>query len=437
MKYSLIAASMASAQAGRLFNKFEPVDTQLIDQTIGTGFCQAYDQLDFFNLQPFDSVNRDKKTHTPSVVGGFTGNSAFAYKACQPQWDMKEGFVTNSNSKVDDFDLSTCEKLKGTAYWVEGGACKYTFDNSKFEGVEKDEADSDGDTNIGFKLTFTSNEKCNGEEHFQFTLESRCEKDTDAAGYGKFEVLKQDTCAASARYTGKEGCKLYSFQLQRYMDAIAPYIGFVFLALGIVMTFFGARFILYVFSTLCGILAACVVFALSYNLVLDEKTASQGGLIAVVIISFIIGLVGAYLSFKFAKNWAIAVIAAWGGIAICMPLTKVVGIHGSWAPYASAIFGAVVGFYLGKKFNVYVRSIGTSIIGAFLATRGLGSLIGNYPSESKLVSGDFSYDPVILGYAACMVTLAIVGSIVQIRMNRDRPADDEMFANEDEAKGLF
>lgn len=46
-----------------------------------------------------------------------------------------------------------------------------------------------------------------------------------------------------------------------------------------------------------------------------------------------------------------------------------------------------------------------------------------------------NYNPVILGYVAFMVALAVVGSVVQIKMNRDQPSDDEIFLNEDEAKG--
>lgn len=351
---------------------------------------------------------------------------------------MKDGFVSADNGSVTDFDLTTCDGMKGTAYWVENGACKYTFDNSVFKGIESESKDDTGDANIGFSLKFKSNEAC-GDDKFKFELETRCEKDETVANYGKFEVLKQETCKASVRYTGKEGCKAYSIQLQRYMDMIAPYIGFVFLALGGIMTFFGARFILYVFSGLCGLLGSAALFFLCYNLVLDEKTATKGNLIGVLVVAFIIGLAVSYLAYKFAKNWAIAIIAAWGGIAVFVPVSKVIGLHGTWPSIGAAVLGAALGFYVGKRFNVYVRSIGTSVIGAFLATRGLGSLIGNYPSETEFINnagdGKISYDPIILGYAACMVVLAIVGSIVQIKMNRDRPADDEMFENEDESKG--
>lgn len=205
------------------------------------------------------------------------------------------------------------------------------------------------------------------------------------------------------------------------------------------MVFVGSRFILFVFAGLCGLLAATILFLGAYNLVLDEKTATKGAVFGTLAFAFLVGLLFSWVAYKFAKNWAIAIIAAWGGIAICVPLSKVAGLHGTAFSLGAAIIGAILGFYVGRKFNMYVRSIGTAVIGSFLATRGLGSFLGGYPNETDIInntaSGKFEYNPAILGYAACMVALAVIGSIVQIRMNRGRTHDDdEMFAQEDEAQ---
>jgi hypothetical protein len=227
-------------------------------------------------------------------------------------------------------------------------------------------------------------------------------------------------------------------QLEKYMTFIGPYIGFVILGFGLIMTFFGSRFILFVFAGLVGLAISTFCFLTTYNLVLGEKTATIAALGGTVFVSVMIGSVFSYLSYRFAKNWAIAIVAAWGGIAIFVPLGKVLGFNGSMYTFVAAILGAVLGFIAGKQFNVYVRSIGTAIIGAFLSTRGLGSLVGNYPSETEIINnaadGKLDYNSAILGYAATMVILAVLGSIVQIKNNRDIPEDD-VFGNEDEAKG--
>jgi hypothetical protein len=221
------------------------------------------------------------------------------------------------------------------------------------------------------------------------------------------------------------------------MDAIAPYLGFIFLALGLVMVFFGARFVLYVFAVLSGLVVATLAFLLCYNLVLGEYSTTKGALIGVVVVCAILALLFSFLAYKFLKSWAIAIIAAWCGVAVFVPLSKVIGLKGTGISIGAAITGAVVGFYIGKKFNVYVRSIGTAIIGAFLSSRGLGTFIGNYPSETDIINNTSKgkYNPVILGYVAFMICLAIIGSIFQIKTNKDKKSeDDEVFENEDEAK---
>lgn len=217
---------------------------------------------------------------------------------------------------------------------------------------------------------------------------------------------------------------------------VAPFLGSIFIVLGLIMVFVGARFIEFVFAGLIGIAIGGVVFLVAYNQVLNQYSASMGALIGVLIVSFLFGALGSYLGFKFAKRWAIPVVAAGGGVALILPLSKVVSLHGTPALIVSAIVGAGLGFYLGLKLEKYVKRIGTAMIGAFLFTRGLGSVIGNYPSnfEDDASNGKFKYDPVILGYMACFITMTIVGSVFQIRHSRENN-DDEFSGEAEEHQG--
>lgn len=165
------------------------------------------------------------------------------------------------------------------------------------------------------------------------------------------------------------------------MKLIEPYLGFIFLGLGLVMVFYGSKFILLVFAGLCGLLVATLAFFFSYNVLLGERTSTKLSIIATLVLCGVLAFVFSWLAHKFLKSWAIAIVAAWCGIAIFLPLSKVLGLKGDGVQIGAALLGAIVGFYLGKRFNMHVRSIGTAIIGAFLATRGLGSFLGNYPSE--------------------------------------------------------
>lgn len=160
-----------------------------------------------------------------------------------------------------------------------------------------------------------------------------------------------------------------------------------------------------------------------------------GTLIFVAIVGTLVG----FLSFKFARAYAVSVIAAWGGIAIFVTVIKLVGLRGTAYSITGAIIGAVLGFVLGKKYNTLVRSIGTAIIGAYFTTRGLGTFIGGYPNETDFVNnvgnGKLTYNTAIIGYVACMITLAVVGSIVQVRLyGAENAKSADEFNEEDESK---
>ena len=197
------------------------------------------------------------------------------------------------------------------------------------------------------------------------------------------------------------------------------------LAIGVVMTFAGSKFLLWAVAFLCTLLVSFSLYFLAYNNFMNEKTATTGGVIGLMIITLIVGLVAGWVAFKFARAWAVSLLAAWAGIAIFVPLSKVVGLTKTYFTVAAAVIGACLGFYVGKRYNKLVRSVGTAIVGSFLTVRSLGSVIGNYPNENDLIAkGKVTYDPVIIGYLVAMIALAMVGSYVQMRFFQE-PADIE------------
>ena len=335
--------------------------------------------------------------------------------------------------------MSGCT-TKGNAYWIKNGVCKYSFTNSKFKGIEGSVPDTTGSLNTGFKLKFKSNEKCNGDaDGFKMELSAHCLTDSKDSKYQQFSIDSEETCKAKASYYGPEACKSFSVNLQKISDAIAPFITWIFLAIGIVLTFAGSRFLLYAVAFLCTLLVSFVIYLFAYNNFLDEKTASTGGVVGIMVVALIFGLVAGWAAFKFAKAWAVSLLAAWAGIAIFVPLSKLAGLRGTYFTVGAAVIGAGLGFFIGKKYNKLVRSVGTAIVGSFLTTRSLGTYIGGYPNETDLVNGatkgEVTYDPAIIGYVVGMIVLAIVGAIVQMKLfkDEDKNPEDE-FENEDEAK---
>ena len=256
-----------------------------------------------------------------------------------------------------------------------------------------------------------------------------------------FSIDSEQTCKAKASYYGPEACKSFSVNLQKISDQIAPFITWIFLAIGLILTFAGSRFLLYAVAFLCCLLVSFALYLFSYNTFMDEKSATTGGVVGIMIVALLAGILAGWLAFKFAKAWAVSLLAAWAGIAVFVPLTKVLGLTKTYFTIGGAVIGACIGFYVGKRFNKEVRSVGTAIVGSFLTVRSLGSYIGGYPNETDLVDGatkgQVTYDPAIIGYIAGMIVLAIIGTIVQMKFFKEEVAEGDKeneFSNEEESK---
>ena len=77
----------------------------------------------------------------------------------------------------------------------------------------------------------------------------------------------------------------------------------------------------------------------------------------------------AYFTFRFAEKYAAAIFACAGGAALGLILSSSVqNVH---AKPAGVIFGGLIGGYIGKQFNKYVKSIGTAIVGATMIVIGV------------------------------------------------------------------
>jgi hypothetical protein len=88
--------------------------------------------------------------------------------------------------------------MKGSAYYIDGDDCAYSFKSSTIEGTPGADADAEP---LGFTLTYTSEEKCAaGEGKFTYTLNMVCDKDNEGTSFTAGEA---GDCKASAELKGK------------------------------------------------------------------------------------------------------------------------------------------------------------------------------------------------------------------------------------------
>jgi hypothetical protein len=68
------------------------------------------------------------------------------------------------------------------------------------------------------------------------------------------------------KYEGPEGCHAFDVDFSKYLDPLSKFLGFFEILIGLVVCFFGSRFILYTFATLVFIAVNGFIMGLSYNM---------------------------------------------------------------------------------------------------------------------------------------------------------------------------
>jgi hypothetical protein len=121
-------------------------------------------------------------------------------------------------------------------------------------------------------------------------------------------------CEKSIDYNGPEVCKLFSMNFEKYLRILVPFYGAIYFSVGVILAFFGARFLFQLVAICFALFVTAILFGMSYNIFLPHDKVP-------VIISFLFlcSLVAGYISYQcysFAKTWAVSLISAWGGLAL-------------------------------------------------------------------------------------------------------------------------
>ena len=155
--------------------------------------------------------------------------------------------------KSTAWENSGLKSKSATAFWLEGGKVKYTFNNALISANKDSKVD-------GWDLAWTSNEVCSGKEKFTFTVNAVCKRDSEKGAYTWLMDNMKDVlalpggappapaappapvCAQSVKYEGPEVCKLMSINVSKFMRILMPFWNLILIGFGITMTFWGGRF---------------------------------------------------------------------------------------------------------------------------------------------------------------------------------------------------
>jgi len=104
------------------------------------------------------------------------------------------------------------------------------------------------------------------------------------------------------------------------------------------------------------------------------------------------------------------------------------------AKSAIIVVAAIIGVYIGRTFNKYVKSFGTAIVGATMLVVGV-SMYDKKMSVDEIPSKDDLKDKAMLGryigYSAGWIILTCLGTFIQLKFITADDCDDDDMMNKD------
>lgn len=190
------------------------------------------------------------------------------------------------------------------------------------------------------------------------------------------------------------------------------------------MTFAGAKFLFQLVASSIAMAVTIIFYFVISNIFFTEKTHS-GYKIFLIIVALGLGIGSAILSYKFSRAWAIPIVAAGGGAMGIKLLVTTFGVNNNWAQLAGMLVGAALGIYVGKKFNNFVRTVGTAFLGSYILIRGFGFVFGGFPDGVNDVKSVKNVNNKVVYYFIGFVLAFIAGSVVQYKLFHDENHEEE------------
>ena len=151
---------------------------------------------------------------------------------------------------------------------------------------------------------------------------------------------------------------------------------------GIILCFFGAKLLIFVFVTLAtlGILIGSNMFA--YNLIVPVDAPVPVIAVVACSITFVSVLLSRFI-LEFTRKWAILLVSAWLGIVLALTIMTLIKIHSASMNLLGALIGTKFGYSLCMNYSHVLPVFSASLIGSFFILKGFDIHFKNYPTEEK------------------------------------------------------
>ena len=264
--------------------------------------------------------------------------------------------------------MGDCNK-RGSAFLSQGGKCVYSFGHAQLQLAETEKEMA----KFAFMMNFTSDQDCKtegGEGKFAVTVQAVCQKpnaDPKATPLvdPKWSTAGLKKCSAVLKVKTEAAC-IKITDLAAFM-VVLKFLGVILIVLGALMTFAGAKFLFYAIAAIIMVGVSGASFVLAFNLFLSSLSGvvQVAGLVGCILL----GCAASYFTYQLAQSYAAAIISTAVGVSIALAVTS--AMKNPVVKAVVLVLGGLVGFYIGKTFNKYVKSIGTAVIGSTMLVAGI------------------------------------------------------------------
>jgi hypothetical protein len=130
------------------------------------------------------------------------------------------------------------------------------------------------------------------------------------------------------------------------MKMIAPFTGAIFIIVGLVMCFYGSKFLPFMIAFLVGLGITATLFLVGYNF-LDPEQSELWHLIVLLLIALVFGIVAGICMFKLAEAWGVPILSFWLGILLAMFCLKLASVQSQNMTLGACAVGGILGALIG------------------------------------------------------------------------------------------
>jgi len=273
----------------------------------------------------------------------------------------------------------------------------------------------------GWVITWTSVENCTADssKKYNVALTGICSENEAA---NPFDVVtNSDSCISSFSYTGPQACADVVLPFQLILEQIQKFMGIILIVVGIIMILKGRHFVYFVIGVVLGLAATGCLFSL-FAMMLSNKPIwmTWASLVACAGIGIFVGI----LAFRKLQHLGAMALCAFACMLLFSMVATVAGLEPKIS-FVIDVLAVVLGLYLGYKFKTKVNIYCTSLVGAFMVTRGAGCYLPGYPAG---INPGMEINNNIIYYFSAFVVLFIFGAVFQtIKSNQageDMDKDD-------------